>query len=159
MKFRGNNSIFSVCFLLMSEMPLTSFENVNNIYLPIFTYLEFLIFPASACNLTLWARMHQLCLTDIWGVGNVGRYSNLLRKSRTAWKGKKNVFYAEILSWTRIWRSMKDCLAWAVNLLMTLISTGVSWGMSVQEKWTHDIWVCHNLWMQKKKIWGNDHMK
>jgi len=78
----------------MSEMTLTSFNNVNTVYLPVFSYLEFLIFPASACELTLWAGMHQLCLTNIWGAGNVGRCSNLLWKSRTAWKGKKNVFYS-----------------------------------------------------------------
>lgn len=94
LKFQENNSVFFICLLLMSEMPLMSFKSVNTIYFPILSYLEFFIFPASACKLTLWAGMHQLCLTDIWGAGNVGRCSNLLRESRTTWKGKKNGFYS-----------------------------------------------------------------
>lgn len=63
----------------------------------LFSILAF-IFPASACKLTLWAWVHQLSFTDIWGAGNVGRCSNLLWKSRTAWEGKKNFFTAGILS-------------------------------------------------------------
>lgn len=123
LKFQENNSIFSVCFLLMTEMPLISFLNVNSISLNIFSYLAFLIFPASACKLALWSGMHQLCLTDIWGAGNVGRCSNLLWKSRTAWKGKKNVFYR----WNRTWK-VKDCLAWAVSSFMMLLLRQVCLG-------------------------------
>lgn len=75
----------------------------------LFSILAFLIFPASACKLTFWAWVHQLCFTDIWGPGNVGRCSNLLWKSRTAWEGKKNCFLQmAVLQWDLKYERLSD---------------------------------------------------